>query len=144
MSGPYGPLDCSTSITDGDGSTTTTLTDLLECTAANAASCYNLAGAGDDNCCGCATDPSNTLATDWPPATIGSSCQGNNPTWAAQAQPLLVYLKQACPTAYTYPFDDPTSTFQCSTTGATNMMGYKVTFDALPTPPPVPTPTPTP
>jgi len=121
----YGPLDCSAA-----------MQDLLGCTGTNAASCYNLAGQGDPNCCGCATEASNPLSADWPSPAAGAQCYDNNTTWAARAQPLLAYLKVACPTAYTYPFDDPTSTFQCSTGGATNLMGYQVTFSPLPTPGP--------
>jgi hypothetical protein len=47
-----------------------------------------------------------------------------------------VNLKKACPTAYTYPFDDFTSTFQCQGTGAVNLLGYKITFSDLPDPTP--------
>ena len=118
----YGALDCSQA-----------MQDLLGCTGTNAASCYNVAGQGDSNCCGCATEASNPLSSSWPPLPPGSQCYGNNTTWAAQAQPLLAFLKEGCPTAYTYPFDDPTSTFNCSTASA-NMMGYQVTFLPLPTP----------
>ena len=120
----YGALDCSTA-----------MQDLLGCTGTNAASCYNVAGQGDADCCGCATDASNPLSSSWPPLPPGSQCYGNNRTWAANVQPLLAVLKQGCPTAYTYPFDDPTSTFNCSTAGA-NMMNYEVTFLPLPTPGP--------
>jgi hypothetical protein len=44
-------------------------------------------------------------------------------------------LKRACPTAYSYPCADPTSTFQCHGTGASNMLGYKVVFMNMPRPP---------
>lgn len=118
----YGALDCSTA-----------MQDLLGCTGTNATSCYNVAGQGVADCCGCATDAGNPLSASWPPLPPGSQCYDNNPTWASRVQPLLVFLKEACPTAYTYPFDDPTSTFNCGTAGP-NMMGYQVTFLPLPTP----------
>ena len=145
-SGSYGPLDCTASITDGDGSTDTTLTDLFGCTGSNAASCYNTSSS-NSNCCGCATWPTpaaNPLGSDWPPQTT-LQCDAQNPTWASAAQPWLGYLKKSCPTAYTYPYDDSTSTFTCQGPGNPNLLGYRITFRSLPTPERVgPTPTPTP
>lgn len=130
----YGPLDCTASITDGNGSSQTTLRNLFLCTAANAASCYNTA-AGDETCCGCATDGANPLAEDWPQPASGDQCFGNNTTWASAVQPWLAYLKAGCPTAYTYPFDDATSTFQCqSAGGGMNTQSYTITLGTLSAP----------
>jgi hypothetical protein len=47
--------------------------------------------------------------------------------------PTIAWLKKSCPTCYTYPFDDMSSTFQCtnhktSATG-TNSIPYVITFD---------------
>jgi Thaumatin family len=134
-----GPLNCSASITDGDGSSTTTLNNLFQCTGENAASCYNTTQ-GSKICCGCATDSANTLAKDWPKAATGNTCFGNNTTWASKVQPWLVFLKQGCPTAYSYPFDDATSTFQCQTTGSTNMASYTITLSTLAAPSASPAP----
>jgi hypothetical protein len=53
----------------------------------------------------------------------------------AEIQPWVANLKRACPTAYSYPCADPTSTFQCHGTGASNMLGYKVVFMNMPRPP---------
>lgn len=135
-------LNCGASITDGDGSATN-IASLFGCNgassssqtgnSANEASCYN-GNAGPTNaCCGCATDSANSLFTDWPNNPT-SSCYNNNTTWASDVQPWLVNLKKACPTAYSYPYDDPTSTFQCQGTGSTNLLGYQITFNDLPTP----------
>ena len=33
--------------------------------------------------------------------------------WTNIAKPGLLWLKKACPSAYTYPFDDMSSTFTC-------------------------------
>jgi hypothetical protein len=68
--------------------------------------------------------------------TSGSGTVSNNPAWAFAVQPWLVNLKTACPTCYSYPFDDPTSTFQCQLKGSKNLLGYKVVFTSLPTPMP--------
>ena len=39
-------------------------------------------------------------------------------------------MKRACPTAYAFPFDDPSSTYQCRNKdpGNSNTMGYTITF----------------
>jgi hypothetical protein len=58
----------------------------------------------------------------------------NNPIWAANTQPWLANLKQACPSAYSYPFDDATSNFQCQAQGSTNVLGYSIGFTDLPKP----------
>jgi hypothetical protein len=55
-------------------------------------------------------------------------------TWASDTQPWLVNLKRACPSAYSYPFDDATSTFQCQAQGSTNLLGYSIGFTDLPKP----------
>lgn len=137
-----GPLNCGDQIVQANSSDTT-LRSLFGCIDQNAASCYD-AGA-NDSCCGCATDPNNPLyngtrlSSLWPQDPAGD-CSNTNDTWADQIQPWLTHLKQACPTAYTYPYDDKTSTFQCQN-GTLNTMAYKVTIGELPTPP-RPTPTP--
>jgi hypothetical protein len=142
-------FDCGGTITDGDGNDSN-IASLLGCNGAssnsqagnpaNEASCYNASANPTDGCCGCATDSSNALSADWPTAT--GACANNNATWASTVQPWLANLKQACPTAYSYPYDDFTSTFQCQAVGSTNLLGYTVTFTELPTPMPTPTPTP--
>jgi hypothetical protein len=38
------------------------------------------------------------------------------------------FLKQACPTAYVYPFDDATSTFTCRRASNATGVAYVVTF----------------
>jgi hypothetical protein len=141
-----GPFNCNHPITDGNGTTNTNLASLLGCTqngshgGDNSASCYNSAAINKPTCCGCATDSANPLANLWP-AAPSDACYDNNTTWAAQVQPLLANLKQACPTAYSYPFDDVTSTFQCQAQGSVNLLGYKIIFADL-VPPPTPAPTP--
>jgi hypothetical protein len=150
----YGGLNCGASITDGD-SNQTNLSSLFGCNGAsvpgatptpiigntaNETSCYNSAAA-TTGCCGCGTSMDNTLVDDWPTDATGD-CGSNNTIWAAQVQPWLANLKQSCPTAYSYPFDDFTSTFQCEGQGAVNLLGYRVTFNDLPTPAVTPTPPP--
>ncbi len=69
----------------------------------------------------------------WPALPTNWECVSNNPDWVSVAQSWAAIFKQACPTAYSFPFDDPTSSFQCSS-GTTNTMGYTITF-CQPSPP---------
>lgn len=59
--------------------------------------------------------------------------QTANTNWLTNVLPTIKWLKQACPTCYTYPFDDMTSTFTCSDTARTTnpSTSYGVTFSDL-------------
>jgi hypothetical protein len=108
------PLDCST------------YTDLYGCTGAvYGGSCYT-AGASDD-CCGCAS---------WSPA---GTCAGgaSNATWVQLAETTSLppspvgfakTFHDACPTAYSFPYDDKVSTFNCAGRSADEQAGYTITF----------------
>jgi hypothetical protein len=102
--------------------TTSSNVDLYNCTGTNATSCYN--SAATNTCCGC---PS------WPGVRSLMTCVSTNPNWTAAAMPWAQQwaqlVKDACPTAYSFPFDDGTSTFTCNTENpATNAMDYTITF----------------
>jgi hypothetical protein len=51
-----------------------------------------------------------------------------NANWLDYVLPTIKWLKQACPTCYTYPFDDMTSTFTCKNASGAN---YSVSFSDL-------------
>ncbi|MBN8550089.1 MAG: hypothetical protein J0M12_12295 [Deltaproteobacteria bacterium] len=136
---PFGaPLNCSDTVENYD-KTTSSYTNFHICTKPadakvpeQAQSCYS-SGAVKD-CCGCATSK-DADHTNWPdvlsPAFGGSDngCYANNPHWVDIAQPWIVFLKKACPTAYTYPFDDATSTFTCQgKVGTVGPPTYNVDF----------------
>ena len=56
-------------------------------------------------------------------------CVNKNPYWTDNIQPTLKWLKQACPSAYTYPYDDMSSTFTCQNIiNGVNSVNYKITF----------------
>jgi len=57
--------------------------------------------------------------------------QTANPNWLAYVLPTIQWLKQACPTCYTYPFDDPTSTFTCRDNSRSAKLNYGVVFGDL-------------
>lgn len=135
---PYGaPLNCTSTITNSDSSTST-YTNLFLCTKPSGASnpeqsqsCYTNGAVTD--CCGCATSASSPLSGSWPTpsssfAGSDNGCYNHNSQWISIAQPWLVFLKQSCPTAYSYPFDDATSTFTCKGNSSTGPPSYRVTF----------------
>lgn len=93
-------------------------------------SCYS-AKAVDGDCCGC---------SDWKGLKATQKCNAVNDSWTSYSLPWLKPLKAAVPTAYSYPYDDKTSTFTCYTTdtgrggagGVTvqkaNVTNYTITF----------------
>eukprot|EP00439_Symbiodinium_sp_Y106_P012629 s287_g1.t2 len=92
--------------------------------------CYNDVPAGGE-CCGCANW---TEALGIPIPEGGKGCQGASQTWQVTAQPFYEILKAGCPTAYTFAFDDETSTFTCRTAESQeddsipNRAGYNITL----------------
>lgn len=81
--------------------------------------------------------PLNTCgATDWKNiATLapGYSVQESNPNWHDIVLPNITWTKQGCPSCYTYPYDDASSSFTCDNTTAgsatpPNSTNYTVTF----------------
>ena len=110
-------------------------------------SCYFQFNKNFKNCGGC-VNWTNTLPAfdcgkgspnyqipwnlDWTTHFIPAPIGGYTP------QQAIEWLKNACPTAYSYQFDDATSSFQCNKEGATELLtSYQITFcpggvDALP------------
>ena len=70
-----------------------------------------------NQCCGCPT---------WSSA---GSCKAHNVKWESPALPetFAKPFKTACPTAYSFPYDDPTSTYTCQAATAQGV-GYQITF----------------
>lgn len=107
------PIDCLAAVPGPGGGTRR---DLFGCAGPYGLSCYS-AGAVS-TCCGCAV---------WPyPAT--ETCHAQNPDWNAAVLPWVSFVKRGCPTAYSYQYDDPSSTFVCRTEGPINGTDYVVTF----------------
>lgn len=97
--------------------------DAYDCTGNLAGSCYT-SGASSD-CCGC---PSWSVGGNAGPFPVTNGCQASSPRWTRVVEPLVEPYKNACPTAYSFQYDDPTSTFNCAGTGPTTPVQYKVTF----------------
>ena len=117
-------------------SQTTKMRDLYGCTVTNATSCYTAFKPGDnednfDFCCGCAIwSPENnnlkSTCTEIPglePPTIFS-----NPEWEKNAEPIAEIFHNACPQAYSFPFDDKVATFTCSSALEESNVDYTITF----------------
>src|SRR6185295_13890367 len=108
----YGaPFNCAASVS-GQGNNA----NLYLCNGANSATCYN--PSATSTCCGC---PKWIINGNTLPATLscGSSNTTTNPSWSRIAQPWAQFIKQACPTAYSFAYDDATSTFTCVSPGVT-------------------------
>jgi hypothetical protein len=110
------PINCGTSVS-GQGNQG----NLYLCNGANGSTCYG--GSPGTTCCGCPQWVVNGKALQ---AT--ASCLATNASWTSIAQPWAQFAKNACPTGYSFQFDDPTSTFQCMTQGSTNSTNYTITF----------------
>ena len=79
----------------------------------------------EGSCCGCA-QWQELLNVSVPKAHGG--CKGSDPLWLRYALPWLEILKRACPTAYSYAFDDESSTFTCRSKGNSNEAEYVITL----------------
>jgi len=103
------PLNCNETI-PGQG----TRTNLYQCNGANRLSCAS--NGAQETCCGC------------PPWEPEGTCINKNPQWEKHAQPFAQIFKDACPTSYSFPYDDMSSTFICRGTDVENLVGYEITF----------------
>lgn len=86
-------------------------------------SCYQ--DGATTNCCGCANWRDHGL--DVPANT--KQCTSSNSMWVSNVQPGLQWLKAACPSVYTYPYDDMSSTFICNlSSGGNNVLNYDIVW----------------
>ena len=108
------PLDCGGVVSGPGGGRRN---NLFACSGPYSQSCYS-AGA-TSTCCGCAV---------WPGYPVTSTCQSQNPDWNSTVLPWVTFAKSACPTAYSYQYDDPSSTFVCRSEGDLNGTDYVITF----------------
>lgn len=99
-------------------------------------SCYLHNASPNTYCAGCVdwwTVGGITVPTSTTSCTLGGTTY-SNPNWTSASgivQPQIQWVKKACPTAYSYQYDDPSSSFQCTVTnsGATQIVtNYQVTF----------------
>jgi len=60
--------------------------------------------------------------------TADGICNANNADWESVVYPYILWFKQACPTAYSWNHDDPSSSFTCSNNSAAALTNYQVTY----------------
>jgi hypothetical protein len=96
--------------------------ELYSCTGAHTGSCYTTGASAE--CCGC---PSWSSGGNAGPFPIPNGCQESDHKWARVVDPVVKSFKSTCPTAYSFQYDDPTSTFNCDGK-AGSPIGYTVTF----------------
>jgi hypothetical protein len=113
------PFNCSSTVSNSKSGNSTTYANLFACQGTNGGDCYNSSTGLTPDCCGCPNTntftPNNSYSQYWPALIAGQQCYNSNQVWVDDAQPWLVFLKKACPTAYSFPDDDATSSFSCST-----------------------------
>jgi len=90
-----------------------TVEQMFQCAGPYAGSCFqDDAGPG---CCGCTT---------WGIQNAALQCRAQNAAWSSIALPRLQFLKNGCPSCYTWPYDDSTSLFACRSNTTTNGNSY--------------------
>lgn len=92
-------------------------------------SCYQ--NGAQNNCCGCVNWDQEGVGV--PPAPFTEQCVNSNNYWVSNVMPGLKWIKQACPSVYTYPYDDMSSTFVCRVMKdrngtQVNSVDYTITF----------------
>lgn len=116
-----------------------TMSNLYQCNGSYDKSCYS--NGAVSSCCGCVNWGSQgTILTVPTNPSYVTACQAENTVWTGgvsfdpntqpQVYDTIFYLKQSCPSCYTYPFDDASSSFTCSNGSPTtdNSVGYTVEF----------------
>jgi len=126
---PFGDnFTCNQSLTSPFPDNTYTLTQLLKCsppdtTAPLFNSCYltytGYSKTELEQCCGC---------TNWDGiANPSSQCPSgqSDSQWTKYVEQIIKWMKEACPTSYSYPYDDKASSFTCTADESTE---YTITF----------------
>lgn len=103
-----------------------TLINLLACTGPASQSCYT-DGANSSICGGC-TNWTQVSGVPTNSSVITACTTPNSSYWVPNVLPGLNFLKEACPSAYVYPFDDKASTFTCPQNSGQNGVNYIVEF----------------
>jgi len=117
------PFVCSTPLQNGPFSTT--VGKLYSCDGATSGSGYSVGA--DAYSCGCVNWWEKGI--DVPPYPKTEKCANVDTNWMIYVYPTIDWLKEACPSCYTYPFDDKSSTFVCGNfVDGQNTQDYVVTI----------------
>jgi len=115
------PFNCDKSVQNGPYEAT--YGGLYQCDATSGSGYSNGA---NSYVCGCVNW---FTLTNGQVTTMTTNCTSTNPLWTEIALPHITWLKTACPSCYTYPFDDMSSTFVCSNIeNSYNTLDYTVTL----------------
>ena len=119
----------------------TTVADLYSCAPQGTSalgSCYNPGSFANSTCCG-AVDWNNSISyVTWqssqsyiqnPDWLNGGT--GGNPRLSPTPLASIQWLKDACPTAYSYPFDDHSGTFNCDFSDAEQQNHVNMDFEIV-------------
>jgi len=104
-----------------------TLFELYECSQSPLFSCYDPAQMSNPNCCGCPNWTQIGIPAPLPP---GVKCENTNQSWTDNVLPWVEFFKKACPTIFTFPFDDKTSDVSCRPDETENglLPNYTITY----------------
>jgi hypothetical protein len=117
-----GPYDCTVSV---DNAGIATNVGTLQACGGSTGSGY-LPGA-NNQVCGCVDWISKLSPGSIPPETV--NCTATSDAWMQWVYPDINWIKAACPSCYSYPKDDPSSTFTCGTfVNGINTQDYTVTL----------------
>ncbi|MBS0287326.1 MAG: hypothetical protein JSR17_08525 [Proteobacteria bacterium] len=109
---------------DGDYGQGATYANMYGCIVTSNSSLNTGYAQGTPNVCGCYDWNKSQSAV---PTAQAANCVKDNADWERVVFPKIVWLKQACPTAYAYQFDDKSSSFQCNPNKG-GYTSYQVTF----------------
>jgi hypothetical protein len=136
----------STRFPDSNPMPAATLADLYACSPTSSVTCYTSPGtpktcfnrpqnpyyalntgyANTYNVCGC---HNWNVSASTPAAAVtaqSSQCKADNTLWESDVYNRILWLKEACPTAYSYQFDDTSSSFQCNVSG--HLTSYQLSY----------------
>jgi hypothetical protein len=104
--------DCKEAPVSGSG----TMQKLYKCDAPHQESCIQ--PSSTSMCCGC------TVWEKFIPVHA-EECKNHNPVWEQYVQPHLEQIKRACPSCYTFPYDDSTALYTCWDDDLWNAASYE-------------------
>jgi hypothetical protein len=96
--------------------------------------CYDSNSNPPNSCCGCTNWSDAPSPVHVPANILQCPVSYTDPTWTSDVLPGINFMKTGCPTAYAYPFDDQSVSFNCSDAASLgagtdyNKVDYTVTF----------------
>jgi len=118
-----GPFQCTTTLNNGG-----ILTSVGSLQGCNGASGSGYSPGASTTVCGC-EDWYKVLGAGAVPPQSTQNCTNSNPLWQTYILPTLTWVKRVCPSCYTFPYDDQSSTFVCQNLqNGFNSQNYTITL----------------